>query len=339
MIGYIKPYKGPNHNIIGVMQKPFCQLFWAVSWYNIGSMYSSISQNKRNSWLLIGGFIIVITLLGFVFSQALGSSAILYGAVIFSIIYAWTSYFYSDKMVLAASKARQVQKKDAPGLYRIVENLAITAGLPMPKVYIIQDSAPNAFATGRDPQHAVVAVTTGILDKLEKVELEGVIAHELSHVGNCDIRLMSLVVVLVSIIVLLSDWFLRMSFWSSRDNDSGGNDQGRLIMMAIGIALAILAPIIGMILQLAISRKREYLADASGALLTRYPEGLARALKKIEADTEPLEEANKATANLYIINPLRENVKGGRGWLAGLFSTHPPTAERIKRLEEMESKT
>ncbi len=301
-------------------------------------MYSSIAKNKRNSWLLVGCFIIVITLLGWVFAQAFGSTWFLWGSLAFALIYTWISYYNSDKMILAVSGAKQVQKKDAPELYRIVENLAITAGLPMPKVYIIDDSAPNAFATGRDPQHAIVAVTSGILDKLNKVELEGVIAHELSHVGNYDIRLMSLVVVLVAVIALLSDWFLRMSFWSSRDNDNNSG-QGQMIMLGIGVALAILAPLIGMLLQLAVSRKREYLADASGALLTRYPEGLARALEKIEHDTEPLEEANKATANLYIINPLRTNVasKRGNGWVAGLFSTHPPTAERISRLRAMEN--
>jgi heat shock protein HtpX len=303
----------------------------------IGVMYSSISKNKRNSWLLVGCFVILITILGWVFSQAFGNSWFLYGALIFSLGYTFISYFYSDKMILAVSGAKEVQKKDAPQLYRLVENLAITAGLPMPKVYIIQDSAPNAFATGRDPQHAIVAVTTGIVDKLEKVELEGVIAHELSHVGNYDIRLMSLIVVLVSVVALLSDWFLHMTIWGREDSDSG-NSQFQLIMLGAGVLLALLAPLIGSMLQLAVSRKREYLADASSALLTRYPEGLARALEKIEQDSEPLEEANKATANLYIINPLRANIKGRRSWFAGLFSTHPPTAERVRRLREMEVK-
>ena len=299
-------------------------------------MYSSISSNKRNSWLLVGGFVVLVTLLGWVFAQAFGNTWFLYGAVGFAIIYTWISYYNSDKMILAVSGAKEVKKKDAPELYRIVENLAITAGLPTPKVYVINDSAPNAFATGRDPKHAIVAVTTGILDKLEKVELEGVIAHELSHVGNYDIRLMSLVVVLVAVVAMLSDWFLHMTMWGSGD-DNNNNSQFQMIMLGVGVAFAILAPLIGGILQLAISRKREYLADASGALLTRYPEGLARALEKIEGDTEPLEEANKATANLYIINPLRGDAKQGKSWVAGLFSTHPPTAERVKRLRSMES--
>lgn len=300
-------------------------------------MYSNIAKNKRNSWLLIGIFIIIVTLLGFVFSQALDNQVILYVAVGMSLLYTWVSYYNSDKMILAVSKAREVKKRDAPTLYRTVENLAITAGLPTPRVYIINDSAPNAFATGRDPQHAVVAITTGLLDKLDKPELEGVIAHELSHVGNYDIRLMSLVTVLVSIIALLSDLFLRWGFFLGGGDDDNGGGNGQAIFLVIALLLAIVAPIIGLIIQMSISRKREYLADASGALLTRYPEGLARALKKISSDTEPLEAANKATENLYIINPLRDNVEDKRKRFAGLFSTHPPVEDRIKKLTEMKS--
>lgn len=298
-------------------------------------MYTNVAKNKRNSWLLIGVFIIIVALIGFVFSQALDNQAILYIAVALSLLYTWVSYYNSDKMILAVSRAREVKKRDAPELYRTVENLAITAGLPTPKVYVIEDSAPNAFATGRDPAHAVVAVTTGLLDKLDKPELEGVIAHELSHIGNYDIRLMSLVTVLVSIIALLSDLFLRWGFFLGSDDegDSGGN--GQAIFIIIALVLALVAPIIGIIIQMSISRKREYLADASGALLTRYPEGLARALEKISSDTEPLEAANKATENLYIINPLRNNVEDKRKRFAGLFSTHPPIEDRIKKLNEM----
>ncbi|MBI2798207.1 M48 family metallopeptidase [Candidatus Saccharibacteria bacterium] len=298
-------------------------------------MYTEISKNKRNSWFLIGGFVIVITLLCYVFALAFNNQAVLYLGVGFAVFYAAISYYFADSMILAVSKAQKIAKKDNPQLYRTVENLSITAGLPMPSIYIIDDTAPNAFATGRDPKHAIVAVTSGLLEKLDKPELEGVIAHELSHVGNYDVRLMALVVVLVAVIVLLSDWFLRFSFIFGDDNDSGGGTF-QLIMIVIGIALALLAPLIGVLLQLAISRKREYLADASGAMLTRYPEGLAKALRKIEGDTEPLEAANRATENLYIINPLRDNVHGHRSWFAGLFSTHPPTAERIKRLESMD---
>lgn len=298
-------------------------------------MYTEIAKNKRNSVFIIGFFLIFVILICFVFSLALNNQAILFFGVAFAIIYSLISYYASSSMVLAISGAHKITKKDNPELWRIVENLAITAGLPMPKVYVMNDSAPNAFATGRDPNHGVICVTTGLLDKLEKTELEGVVAHELSHIGNYDVRFMTLVIILVGIIVLISDWFLRFSFFMDDDN-GGGNFQ--LIMIVVGIVLALLAPLIGILMQLAFSRKREYLADASAVMLTRYPEGLEKALQKIEADTEPLERANRATENLYIINPLRANVKGGaRGWFSSLFSTHPPTSERIKRLKKMES--
>lgn len=304
-------------------------------------MYTEIAKNKRNSSLLVFAFILVTIGISWVFARALDSPIILYVATSISILYSWISYFNSDKMVLAVSGAREVKKSDSPELYRVVENLAITAGLPVPRVYIIADSAPNAFATGRDPEHAVVCVTEGLLQKLDKRELEGVIAHELSHIGNYDIRMMSLIAVLVSIIALLSDFFLRWGFFRGRDNNNSDNGgQVQMIFMLLAIVLAIVAPIIGLLIQLAVSRKREYLADASGALLTRYPDGLASALQKIAGDTEPLEAANKATANMYIINPLRANVKskGGKSFAAKLFSTHPPTADRIKRLAEMGTK-
>ncbi len=305
-------------------------------------MYTEIAKNKRNSSLLVFAFILVTIGISWVFARALDSPIILYVATSISILYSWISYFNSDKMVLAVSGAREVKKADSPELYRVVENLAITAGLPTPRVYIISDSAPNAFATGRDPEHAVVCVTEGLLQKLDKRELEGVIAHELSHIGNYDIRMMSLIAVLVSVIALLSDFFLRWGFFFGGDRDDNNNNggQAQMIFMLLAIVLAIVAPIIGLLIQLAVSRKREYLADASGALLTRYPDGLASALKKIAGDTEPLEAANKATANMYIINPLRANVegKGGKSFAAKLFSTHPPTADRIKRLSEMGTK-
>ncbi len=303
-------------------------------------MYTEVAKNKRNSMLLVLAFLCITVAIGWVFSRATGNPVILFIAVFASLLYTWVSYYNSDKMVLAVSGARQIDKKIAPELYRIVENLAITAGLPTPRIYIIDDIAPNAFATGRDPQHAVVCVTTGLLTKLTKTELEGVIAHELSHIGNYDIRIMSLIAVLVSVIALLSDFFLRWGFWFGGERREG-NDTGNGIFMIVAFVLAIVAPIIGVLIQLAVSRKREFLADASGALLTRYPEGLARALDKIASDTEPLETANKATANMYIINPLRENItsKDARSFAAGLFSTHPPTTERIKRLKEMETHT
>lgn len=300
-------------------------------------MYTEIAKNKRNSWLLITAFVLVITLLCWVFSLAFNNPTIVYFGLGFALIYALITYFFSGNMVMAASRAKPIAKKDNPLLYRTVENLAITAGLPTPRIYIIDDSAPNAFSTGRDPEHGMVCVTTGLLDKLDKPELQGVIAHELSHIGNYDIKLMTLVVVLVAVVILLSDMFLRISIFG--DDDSGGDSNFQLIILGIGILFAVLAPIVGLMLQMAVSRKREYLADASAAMLTRYPEGLANALEKIEGDKEALEAANRATENLYIINPLREGVdNGARNWFAGLFSTHPPTAERIKKLRSMDLK-
>jgi len=303
--------------------------------------YDNIAKNKRESWLLIFCFLIVISLLGFVFSQVYQNPQILYFAVGFSVFSSLISYYFSDSITLALSQAKAVDRQSNPELYRIVENLCITAGLPTPKIYMINDSAPNAFATGRDPEHAVICFTTGILQKLEKAELEGVTAHELSHIGNYDIRVMTLVVVLVGTVTLLADWFLRASFFGGRRKSSNGdgNQIGAIIAIA-GIVLAILSPIIATLIKLAVSRKREFLADSSGALLTRYPEGLARALEKISKDKEPLEAANKATAHLYIINPFHEDdgpsaSHGSRSWFASLFNTHPPVEERIKRLREM----
>lgn len=298
--------------------------------------YDLINKNKRESWILIFSFLIVITLLGFVFSQVYQNSAILYFAVGFSVFSALISYYFSDTITLALSKAQEVDRNFNQELYRIVENLCISAGLPTPRIYIINDTAPNAFATGRDPRHAVVCVTTGILQKLEKTELEGVIAHELSHIGNYDIRVMTLVVVLVGTVTLLADWFLRFSFFGGRrkGNNNGDGNIGQ-ILFVVGILLAILSPVIATLIKLAVSRQREYLADASGALLTRYPEGLARALEKISKDTEPLEAANKATAHLYIVNPLKDDGHGSRSWFAGLFNTHPPIEDRVARLRQM----
>jgi heat shock protein HtpX len=264
------------------------------------------------------------------------SPVILYIAVGFSIISSFVSYWWSDKIVLAMSNAHEVDHESARELYHVVENLCITAGLSVPKIYIIDDTAPNAFATGRDAKHAVIAVTSGLLAKLEKSELEGVIAHELSHIGNRDILLSTVVTVLVGVVVLLADWFMRWSFWGGRRrrSDSEGGGQLQAIMLIVAIILAILAPIFATLMQMAISRKREFKADADGALLTRYPEGLARALEKISADTEPLEVANRATAHLYIVSPLKgEN--GKVGFMNKLFMTHPPVEERIALLREM----
>ncbi|MEO8065632.1 MAG: M48 family metallopeptidase [Candidatus Doudnabacteria bacterium] len=300
-------------------------------------IYTEISHNKQKTALLITFFLVLIIALGWVFSQYFQSPVLLPVAVGFSVFMSLGSYFYSDKIVLAMSRAKEINRTDDPELFRSVENLAIAAGLPTPKIYLIDDTAPNAFATGRDPKHAVVCITTGLRSKLTKPELEGVMAHELSHVGNYDIRLTTIIVVLVGVVTLLSDWMLRATFFGGRrrSNDNGG--QIGAIMMIAGLVLAILSPIAATLIQLAISRKREYLADASGALLTRYPEGLASALKKIATDQEPLEAANKATAHLYIVNPFKSGLSGRQAMsgLARLFDTHPPIQERIKRLEQM----
>lgn len=297
--------------------------------------YTEISNNKIKTLVLIASFIVVIVALGIIFDMVYNNPAILLFAAIFSVISAWTSYYYSDKITLALSSAKPVDRQTNQELYRVVENLAIAGGLPTPKIYIIEDQAMNAFATGRDPSHAVVCVTSGLLAKMNKVELEGVIAHELSHVGNYDIRLSTIVVVLVGLLTLLGDWFLRYSFFSGGRRNSRDNDQLGAILMIVGIILAILSPIIATIIQLAISRKREYLADASGALLTRYPEGLASALEKLKANQTPLAEANKATAHLYITNPLTDKSGKSTSWFAGLFNTHPPLDDRIKKLRQM----
>lgn len=297
------------------------------------NIYSEITSNKRKTWLIMGLFIAFITTLLFIYGKASGYGYSYAGiGLIISGIMAFSSYYYSDRMVLGMSGAKQIQKKDNPQLYRTVENLCIGAGVPLPKIYIIEDTAPNAFATGRDPKHAVICVTTGILGKLNKIELEGVIAHELSHIKNYDIRLMGIVAILVGLIALLADFFTR-SLWygGNRRRDDNNNSQG--IFLLIGIILAVLSPIIATLIQLAVSRKREFLADASGALLTRYPEGLASALEKISKDKEPLEAANNATAHLYIANPFKGKIEGS--WFANLFNTHPPVAERIKILRSM----
>lgn len=298
--------------------------------------YTQVSANRFKTWLIMFFFAFFITALAYIFAAALGGdapSALAFSgfALILAGLMNFFSYYTSDKLVMAISGAKQIQKKDNPTLFRTVENLCIASGLPMPKIYIIGDTAPNAFATGRDPKHAAIAFTAGILSKLNKLELEGVTAHELSHVGNYDTRLLTIVSILVGTVALLADFFLRISWHSNRDSDSRGNQ----IFMIIGIVMAFLAPIIAMLIQLSVSRKREFLADASGALLTRHPDGLADALLKISQDREPLEVANKATAHLYIVNPLK-NHKDAVGWFASLFNTHPPIQERVKRLQAMQ---
>ncbi|MBU3964347.1 M48 family metallopeptidase [Patescibacteria group bacterium] len=290
--------------------------------------YNVAESNVRKTWLLLTVFLILVIGVGWIFSYVMESPGILYFAVGFSIFMSFSSYWYSDKIVLSLAGAKLIEKSDNPTLYRIVENLCITAGLPFPKVYIINESQPNAFATGRNKKHAVVAVTQGLLEKLEKSELEGVIAHELSHIKNKDMLLQTMVVVLVGIIALVSNMFLRMGFLGRGRRDSRGGVGA--ILAILGIVSAILAPIAANLIKLAISRKREFLADANGALITRYPEGLAKALEKIAQDPSPLRKANSATAHLYISNPFRG--EKSQGWFTRLFMTHPPTEERIKAL-------
>jgi len=277
--------------------------------------------------VLFSAFFVIVIGLGWVFTQAYGDPTILYFAVIFSVFMSILSYWQSDKIVLAMTHAKPVTSENAPELYRVVENLAITAGLPTPRIYLIAEKAPNAFATGRDPEHAVVVVTEGLLEKLDRTELEGVIAHELSHIGNRDILVSTVVVVLVGFISILADIFMRSMFHGGGKRDRG-NSGGVIIL--IGIALSILAPIAATLMQLAISRKREFLADASGALLTRYPEGLASALQKIAQDTTPINAVTNTTSHLWIEDPYED--KKRRPFLHKLFMTHPPTEERIKAL-------
>lgn len=293
------------------------------------NLYTEQSKNVMKTWLLMSIFFIVVIGLGWSFSFYYGNPNILYFFVIFSILMNIFSYWFSDKIVLTLAGAKIAKKEDNFNLYTTVENLSITAGLPMPKVYIVTDNAPNAFATGRNKEHAVVAVTTGLLGILDKAELEGVIAHELSHVGNRDMLLSTVVVVLVGFISIIADVFRRNLFFGnlgkSRDNEGGSS----AIFMIIGIVLSILAPLIAILIQLAISRKREFLADASGALLTRYPEGLANALRKISQSSQPMVHQSSAIAHLYIADP--KGSKFGKK-ISSFFATHPPVEDRIKAL-------
>lgn len=292
-------------------------------------LYDRVDENKRKTFFLFAGFFIVVLALGWVLGELFAYGFIGIGvAFILAMVGAVFSYYYSDKMVLAISGARPVEKKQFPFLVNTVEGLSIAAGIPAPKLYYIADSAPNAFATGRDPKHSVICVTTGLLDKMDRQELEGVISHEMSHIKNRDILVMTVTVVLVGVVALVSDMILRSFFWGGHRSDARG--RGNMVLLVIALLLAVLAPIIATLMKLAVSRKREFLADADGALLTRNPEGLARALEKMDRDKEPLEAANAATAHLYIANPLKNH----HGWFDGLFSTHPPLAERVKVLRE-----
>lgn len=296
----------------------------------MATLYTHAESNTKKTWILLTGFVLFIIFLGWFFSYLLDDSIFLVVAVILSIVQSFASYWYSDKIVLAITGAKEIKKSDNPELYRLVENLSITAGLPLPKIYIINEAQPNAFATGRDKKHAVIAVTRGLLEKLERVELEGVIAHELSHIGNKDMLLGSVLVVLVSIVALLSRMFLRfLRFGGGRSKNKKSRGSG-LIFLVLGIIGAVLAPIIASLIRLSISRKREFLADATGGLLTRYPEGLARALEKISQDPNPMRKMDNSTAHLYVSNPFKK-----RDWLSKLFSTHPPVEERTRALRGM----
>ncbi|MFH1246168.1 MAG: M48 family metallopeptidase [Candidatus Liptonbacteria bacterium] len=303
------------------------------------SLYTNKESNIRKTWFIFTLFLIVVIGLGYLFAQIYGNPGILYFAVALSVSMSFVSYWFSDKIVLGMAGAQPVSMQNAPELYRIVENLAITAGLPTPKIYIVPEEQPNAFATGRDAGHAVVAVTAGLLARLDRSELEGVLAHELSHIGNRDMLVSTMVVVLVGFVSILSDIFLRSRLgFRGRSN---GRDNGGVFLL-IGIAASIFAPIAATLMQLAISRRREFLADSAGALLTRYPEGLANALERISSDPTPMMRVNNTTAHLWLASPYKEDSAQNRGagghrtsWLSKLFMTHPPIGERIAALRGM----
>lgn len=299
--------------------------------------YQLVSSNVWKSWLIIAGFGVFVVGAAALMVYAFGYGPdVMTMALLVSILLSFGSYWWSDQIILTVSNARPATRKEFFDFYTVAENLASSQQMPVPKLYVIDDTAMNAFATGRDPKHAAVVATTGILSRLSRHEIEGVIAHELSHVKNYDIRLMSVVAVMVGMIALLADWILRMSSFGRRgsnDDDRAGG-QIRAVLFIVGLVLALLSPIIAQLIQLAISRRREFLADASAVAMTKNPEGLARALEKLSTDTEPLEAANKATAHLYIANPLK-NRHDTVGWFAGLFATHPPIVERVRALRSL----
>jgi heat shock protein HtpX len=296
----------------------------------MATLYTQQGSNIRKTWLLMGVFLVLVIAIGYAAAWYMGNPFILYIAIIFALLMNITSYWFSDKIVLSMTNAKQIEKKDHPELWNIVENLAITTGLPMPKVYIVEDPSPNAFATGRNPEHAVVAATTGLLTILDRNELEGVMAHEMAHIGNRDMLVMTVAVVLAGFVALLADFFMRATMM-------GGDNRDRspifLILAIVGI---ILAPIAAQLIQLAVSRRREYLADATAALMTRYPEGLASALEKISGSNIQMKSASHATAHLFIADPYEDTPKRSIGSrLGGLFQTHPPAELRIAKLREM----
>ncbi len=301
----------------------------------MASIYTHRDSNIRKTWFMLTLFFVVVIGIGWIFTQIYGNPSILYFAVAFAVFMNVWAYWFSDKLVLAMYRAQPVSMENNKELYRMVENLCITAGLPMPKIYIVNQPQLNAFATGRNPEHAVIAVTTGLLARLDRTELEGVLAHELSHIGNRDMLVSTVIVVLAGFIAILSDIFLRSTMFRRSGSDRNGG-QAQAIMMLVGLVFAILAPIAATLMRLAISRRREALADASGALLTRYPEGLANALQKIATDKTPMPPANNSTAHLWIDDPFNGEKK--TPFLHKLFMTHPPIEERIAALRGMEIK-
>lgn len=295
----------------------------------MASLYTHQASNIRKTWLLMVGFLVIVIAIGYAVAWYLQEPSLLYVAIAFSLLMNVSAYWFSAKVAIASTGAHEADPVEFRELHRLVENLAITAGLPKPRVYVINDPAPNAFAAGRNKEHAVVAVTTGLLQRLDRTELEGVIAHELAHIGNRDILVMTVAVVLAGFVAMLADIFLRMSFFGGGDRDSKGN----ALFAVVAIIGIILAPIAAQLIQLAISRRREFLADASGALLTRYPDGLASALRKISSYEAPMARASHATAHLFISNPFGAAEAGK--WVAGLFATHPPVEKRIEALQGM----
>jgi len=308
----------------------------------VRNIYEVQKSNKIKSAVVVALFVVFVALATYVLAKAMsiyfgyepGQLGFVGVALIVSGISSFVGYYFSDQIVLGISGARPADRKKDFLFYTVAENIAIGAGIPVPKLYVIADSAPNAFATGRDPAHAAVCATSGLLEKLNRTELEGVVAHEITHVRNYDTRLMSVVSVMVGLVALLGDWLLRATWFGGRRNNND-RDSGSSIFLVLGIVFAILSPIIGQLIQLAISRRREFFADAGSVELTRQPSGLISALTKISADSEPLEVANKATAHLYISNPFKGKKQGGVSWFANLFNTHPPIAERIKILKGM----
>ena len=296
----------------------------------MATLYTEQSRNVFRTWMLMSAFFVLVMLVGWAISWYMGQPGILWIAVIFALAMNISAYWFSDKIALTSTGAKEADPVQYLELHRILENLAITAGLPKPRLYIIEDSAPNAFAAGRDPKHAVVAVTTGLLAQLDRSELEGVLAHELSHVGNRDILVMTVAVVLAGLITVVVDMFLRISLFGGGGNRNRG---GNAVLAIVAIVALILAPIAAQLIQMAISRKREFLADASGALLTRYPDGLASALQKISSYQAPMRKASHATAHLFISNPFGAHEAGK--FIAKIFSTHPPVGERIAALQGM----